>query len=91
MPRCTPAGSGLPQPAFSAASFEHLPVARLLASSARRNSNGSLPAACAISSMKLSMKKLFCEWPTERQNQTWAGLAPAVGDELVGHAVRVVG
>jgi hypothetical protein len=38
--------------------------------SRRRYASGSMPAACAISSMKLSLKKQFCVWFTQRQNPT---------------------
>jgi hypothetical protein len=39
----------------------------MLRQQARRMATGSLPAACATSSKKLSLKKALCECPTERQ------------------------
>ena len=62
MPRATPAGSFVPQPAFSAASVR-APPERVLGAgrSACRKASGSLPAAAASSSTKHSSGKAFCE------------------------------
>ena len=59
MPRNTPFGSGVPQPARSAAAFMTASCFGFLVISERRNSSGSWPAACATSSMKHSMYKAF--------------------------------
>ena len=69
MPRKTPAGSGVPQPAcFAAASRTRRFLSPGL-SIARRYSSGSFPAACASSSMKHSRYTAFCK-PGARQKPT---------------------
>ena len=55
MPWATPARRGLPQPAFSAASFSTPAARALLPSRARRKASGSLPAAAASSSIIVSI------------------------------------
>ena len=93
MPRARPAGSGVPQPAFWAASSSTPRCRGLPASSSRRYAYGSLPAACASSSMKLSTTKPVCVWPTERHQSTGTGdrglcrSTRGVGN-LVGHVRR---
>ena len=67
MPRARPAGSGLPQPAFSAAILSTLAKRGCEPSMAMRYSYGSLPAARASSSMKLSLANALSRWLTERQ------------------------
>ncbi|KGC89563.1 isoquinoline 1-oxidoreductase, beta subunit domain protein [Burkholderia pseudomallei] len=72
IPRPRPFGSGLPgsQPAFSAASSS-TPFRRgACASRSRRNRYGSLPAACAASSMNASTAYAVCELPTTRHHST---------------------
>src|SRR5438046_5705159 len=70
MPRNTPAGRGWPQPAAFAVASRMPRSFGEFASSARRYSYGSLPAAFASSSMKDSRTNGFCECPTVRQNPT---------------------
>src|SRR5713226_3885103 len=70
MPRNTPDGSGLPQPAaFAVASSTPRSLGDFL-SRTRRYSYGSFPAAFASSSMKDSRTNGFCECPTVRQKPT---------------------
>ena len=103
MPRPSPGGSGVPQPDI-AATFSSTALKRgCSSSSSRRNSNGSLPAACAISSMNDSLKKPCCELSTERHCPSRIGcvgllLVGALLGDGVGHehglavaAARVVG
>ena len=75
MPRPSPAGSGVPHPDIAAA-FSSAALKRgCWFSIARRNSNGSLPAACAISSMNDSLKKPCCEFNTDRHCPSRIGCA----------------
>ena len=66
MPRPLPRGIGLPQSPFSTRRSSTCWKSGRWASSSRRSATGSLPVACAISSMKLSMKNTFWEWPGAR-------------------------
>ena len=62
-----PLGNGLPQPALVAACLSTLAKRGLPASKSMRYWYGSLPAALAISSMKLSLANAFMLWLTARQ------------------------
>ncbi len=66
IPRARPSGSGDPQPARSAASSSARSVRGLSASSSRRRSTGSRPAAIASSSIADSRANSVCELPTDR-------------------------
>ena len=59
-------------------------------SSARRYSTGSLPAACASSSTRLSMTKPVWLWPTERHHSTGMPVLRRMQvDAVVGDALEV--
>ena len=66
IPRARPSGSGVPQPAISAASSSARSVRGLSASRSRRRSTGSRPAAIASSSIADSRANSVCELPTDR-------------------------
>ena len=70
MPRNRPAAAAEPQPARVATASSTASSLGRFANSLRRNRYGSMPAACAISSMKLSLKNAFCEWLTLRHTPT---------------------
>ena len=69
MPRARPAGSGEPQPAFAAASSSTPRCRGWSASSSRRSSKGSRPAAWASSSKKVSVENAVWLCPTERHHR----------------------
>ena len=82
----------LPQPPFSATSSSTRLCRGCLSSNARRNSNGSFPAACASSSRNVSTTNALCEWPDRAPPQT----RHAVGrhlpiDEQVRNRVGQIG
>src|SRR5438105_4629274 len=68
IPRPCPAGSGLPQPDFSATASSTARCRGCLVNRSRRNSYGSLPAVVASSSMNASTTNPCTDAPTERQN-----------------------
>ena len=72
-PRETGPPAGVPQPAFSAASRRTAAWRGLSFNIVSRNSTGSLPTACAISSMKVSRAYAVCVDPTERHQSTDTG------------------
>src|SRR6202158_4729714 len=75
MPRPLPFCNGpLLQPALSAASSSTAFMRGSCASRSRRNANGSLPAACATSSMNASTANVVCELPTTRHQSTGTAL-----------------
>ena len=69
MPRARPAGSGVPQPAFAAASSSTARCRGWSFRSSRRSSKGSRPAAWATSSRKVSVEKAVWVFPTERHQR----------------------
>ncbi len=77
MPWADPGAIALPQPDFSATSF-NTPAARgFFSSSARRNASGSWPAARASWSIIVSMTYPVCVLPTERHQ---SGRTGSVGE-----------
>ena len=72
MPRAVPAGPALPQPE-TLATASSAAIQRGLVRRARRNWNGSWPAATASSSTIDSTAKVLIDAPTERQKPTGIG------------------